>query len=72
MIRLEDILKLLNFDEEITLYDSGNNVYLMKSDFKDLTPTQYYNWFVTGIFMGYSDYGHEEIVIVISEHCEKE
>lgn len=72
MVRLEDILKLMTLDEEITLYDSGNNIYLMKSDFKDLVPIQYYNWFVTGIFMGYNDYGHEEIWIVICEPCEKE
>lgn len=72
MIRLEDILKLMTFDEEITLYDSGNNVYLMKSDFKDLIPSKYYNWFVTNITMGYNNYGHEEILIAICELCEKE
>lgn len=72
MVRLEDILKLTTLDEEITLYDSGNNIYLMKSTFKDLVPSQYHSWFVIGIGMGYNDYGHEEIVIAICEPCEKE
>ena len=72
MVRLEDILKLIAFHEEVTLYDSGNNIYLMKSEFKDLTPTKYHNWFVTGIAMEYNDYGHEEIMIAICEPCEKE